>query len=126
MLHGILRSTVYVRVRKNRFDVRHVESGREATVTSETPFTTIRLLVGEFPVAESALPAAMKDVKYGVPHLVAPTVVMHPLEMIEGGLSAVEHRVLMEVAHGAGAKRVTVWVGPVLTDDEVREKARAA
>lgn len=126
MLHGILRSTLYVRVRPNRFDVRHLESGREATHISEKPFTTIRLLIGEFLVAESALRAAMKDVRYGVPYLAAPTVVMHPLAMTEGGLSPVEQRVLMEVAEGAGAKRAAVWVGRELNDAEAREKARAA
>ena len=126
MLHGIIRSTVYVRVNRDRFDVRHVESGRESTYHSDKPFTTLRLLIGEFLVAESALRTAMKQVRYGAPYFAAPTVIMHPLAMTEGGLSPIEHRVFMEVAHGAGAKRAIVWVGPELSDDQVREKARAA
>ena len=68
----------------------------------------------------------MSQVRYGNAFLAAPTIVIHPLAVTEGSLSPVEHRVLMEVADCAGAKRVTVWVGHELNDDEVREKARAA
>jgi hypothetical protein len=42
--------------------------------------------------------------------------------MAEGGLSEVEERVLKEVAIGAGASKVVVWVGRELSDGEVREK----
>jgi hypothetical protein len=51
---------------------------------------------------------------------------MHPLEMVEGGLSGVESRVFMEVADCAGANRIAVWVGHDLSDQEVLEKAGAA
>jgi hypothetical protein len=68
----------------------------------------------------------MTEVRYGNAFLAAPTIVIHPLVMTEGGLAPVEHRVLMEVADCAGAKRVTVWVGHELNDNEVLEKARAA
>jgi rod shape-determining protein MreB len=49
---------------------------------------------------------------------------MHPLEMTEGGLSEIEKRILNELAIGAGAMKVVVWVGPELSDTEVREKVR--
>jgi rod shape-determining protein MreB len=93
---------------------------------SQEPFTTRRLLIGEFLPAEATLREAMKQLRPGPAYLADPVVVIHPLVMTEGGLSAVENRVLMEVADGAGAKRVTVWTGHQLSDDEVRDKARAA
>ena len=53
---------------------------------------------------------------------VSPQVLIQPLEMLEGGLSEVEERVLKEIAIGAGASKVVVWVGRELSDAEVREK----
>jgi len=43
--------------------------------------------------------------------------------MIEGGLSQVEERVLRELAAGAGARKVFVWVGHELSDQEVIQRA---
>ena len=40
-------------------------------------------------------------------------------EKIEGGLTLVEQRALSELALGAGACKVFIWVGCELTDDEV-------
>ena len=68
----------------------------------------------------------MKDVKYGPAFFAAPRVLMHPLEMVDGGLSPVEERVLHELAAVAGGRKTTVWVGRSLTDQEVAEKVNAA
>ena len=125
-LRGILKATVYARIRPNQFLVRHVESGREVQARSGQPFSTQRLLVGEFVAAADCLSQAIKDLKVGVPYLSAPTVVMHPLEMTEGGLCAVERRVLLELAEGAGGKRGVIWEGRELVDNEILEKAYAA
>ena len=126
LLRGIFRSTVYVRVHPNRFVLRHVESGRTATIDAHDAFTTRRILVGEYGPAVDALRRGFKELNYGLRYLSDPVAVMHPLAMVEGGLSGVEYRILFEVAEGAGAKRATVWVGAELTDDQVRDKARAA
>ena len=125
-LRGILTSTVYVRIRKNEFQVRHIESGREVRTRSQVPFTTQRLLVGDFVAAVDCLRQSLRDVRYGPRFLAAPTVVMHPLEMNEGGLSAIERRALLELAEGAGGKIAMVWEGRELADSEVKEHARAA
>jgi hypothetical protein len=126
LLRGILRSTVYVRVQPNRFLLRHIESGRTATVDAQEPFTTRRLLVGEYGPAVDALTRGMKELNYGIHYFSDPFVVMHPTSMVEGGLSGVEYRILFEIADGAGAKKATVWVGAELSDDQVRDKARVA
>ena len=54
--------------------------------------------------------------------LTKPRVIIQPLELIEGGLSEIEERVLHELARGAGASKVIVWVGPELSDAEVKQK----
>lgn len=93
---------------------------------SQGLFTTERLLVGEFIEAENCLKKALRDLNYGNAYLSAPTAIIHPLEMIEGGLSAVENRILLELAYGAGCKKVIVWIGNELSDDEILEKVKSA
>lgn len=115
-------NTVYVRIRRNQFRVTHVESGADTTVVASTPFTTTRLLIGQFVAAEESLKVALKKIATGRLFAPSPGVVMHPLEMIEGGLSEIEERTFQEVAIGAGAGKAVVWVGRELSDSEVKEK----
>jgi len=126
VLRGIFKATLYVRVSRNTLDVRHIEGGRSVRLTSDTPFTTNRLLMGDFSAAESALRKAISEVQVGPKYLTGLRVLMHPLEMVEGGLSGVENRVFMEVADCAGAAHMAVWVGHDLSDHEVLEKLGAA
>ena len=49
-------------------------------------------------------------------------VLVHPTEMVENGLSQVEERILLELPYGAGAKKVAVYVGPLLDDAGVRQQ----
>lgn len=118
-------NTVYVKVSANRFSLRHVESKTEASVVADIPFTTKRLLIGQFQTAEKTLKPAIKKILKGGIFAVAPKILMHPLEMTEGGLSEVEERIFVELARGAGALKAVVWIGHVLTDDQVLEKLRA-
>ena len=121
---GLLSNTVYVRVRRNEFRVRNAESGAEKTLAAPVPFTTTRLLIGQFGAAEKALKAALKEILTGQLFAPSPNVVIHPLEMVEGGLSEIEDRALRELAIQAGASKVVVWVGHELSDSEVKEKLR--
>ena len=124
MLTSYLGSSAYVLVKRNEFHVRHLESGAEATIQATRPFTTTRLLIGDFTAAESLLRGALKQVSKAGFFSPSPAVVIQPLEMIDGGLSQVEERILLEVAIGAGAFRAVVWVGPHLSDAEVKAKLK--
>lgn len=121
-----LLNTVYVRVRKDQFHVRHLESGVEKVAIAPQAFTTTRCLIGQFGPAETLLKGTLKQLLKGGFLALAPRLVMHPVEMADGGLSEVEERVFREVALGAGASKVVVWTGPQLSDDEVRNKLRAS
>jgi len=124
MLTGLLANPIYVRIRKNQFRVRNLESAKEAIFDAQPSFTTARLLIGQFQAAENALKRAVKEMSKGGIFAVSPQVLIQPLEMLEGGLSEVEERALREVAIGAGASKVVVWVGHELSDAEVRDKLR--
>ena len=119
---GLLANPLYVRVKKNQFRIRNLNSATEATFDAQPPFTTTRLLIGQFLTAQNVLKRAVKETSKGGIFAVSPQVLIQPLEMIEGGLSEIEERVLKEVAIGAGASKVVVWVGHELTDAEAREK----
>jgi len=122
MLTGLLAKPLYVRVRKNQFRVRNLESTAETTFDAQPPFTTSRQLIGQFLVAENLLKRAVKEMSKGGIFAISPRVLIQPLEMVEGGLSEIEERVLKEVTMGAGASKVVVWVGRELSDAEAKEK----
>ena len=125
MATSFFDNTAYILVTRNQFRVRHIESNAEAVFEAQPAFTTSRLLIGQFMAAESLLKSALKQVTKSGFLSASPQVVIQPLEMLDGGLSEVEERVLREVAIGAGASKVVVWVGPQLTDAEVKAKVKA-
>ena len=85
------------------------------------PFTHPRSLLSDFAVAEQVLKRFLTKLFAGRLFVPSPVVVMHPKLSPEGGLTQVEIRVLRELAIGAGARRVIVWEGRDLRDEEVAE-----
>lgn len=85
------------------------ESG-SISVTPEKPFSTSRLLVGDFDVAEQCLNKAAD--KLGIMGLFKskPSVVVKPRELIDGGISPVEQRIFRELAFSINARQVEVVV----------------
>jgi actin-like ATPase involved in cell morphogenesis len=119
MLSRFLANTIYVQVRKNSFRLRHIEGKKEREISAQKPFTTTRLLVGQFQEAESLLRKSIQEISNGGLFQASPVIVIHPIEMVEGGLSEVEERALRELAMGSGARSVFVHIGAPLTDSEV-------
>jgi len=117
MFRKMFANTLYIQVRKNAFRVRHVEGRKERELAARHPFTTTRLLVGQFREAAALLGEGVGAM--GSRGLVRPVVVLHPMDMVEGGLSEVEERVLVELAKSIGARKVLLHLGPVLTDPQV-------
>ena len=88
------------------------------------PFDHPRLLVHDFTVAEKMCAFAFQEAANMSLLRPAPVVVMHPDFLLEGGLTIIEARVLREMAEGGGARKVFVYEGPLLTDDDVRRIIR--
>lgn len=122
MLSRFAANTIYVQVRRNSFRLRFVEAHKDRDVPASTPFTTTRLLVGEFKEAEALLRRAFYEEFSGKLFTPSPVVVIHPMEMVDGGLCEVEERLFRELAAGAGARKVFVHLGPALSDAEVLGK----
>lgn len=125
MLKDLFTSSVYVRVRRNHLRLRHVGKHREIELSAPDPFTTRRLLIGEFSRAERLLAEGLQRLHSGL-FSPSPMVVIHPLEMVEDGLSPVETQAFRELAAGAGARRVLVWTGHELSDAEVLARIKEA
>lgn len=82
------------------------------TVVSE-PFSHDRLLLSNFTLAEVLLQHIFNELlkrKIGI----APKVVIHPMEKIEGGLGQIEIRAFRDLAIGAGASDTKVYQGKEL------------
>jgi MreB/Mbl protein len=113
---------IYVKIYKNKMTVRHINSNKELTESTDIPFTSQRLLVGDFTVAEQFLKYLVKKVAPTGWFTPSPKILIQPLEMIEGGLSQVEERALLELATQVGGRKVLVYCGAILSDKLVTEK----
>jgi hypothetical protein len=127
MLRSLKPKPLYVRIHANRIVVRIADNtGQEISVAAAEPFSTSRLLVGQFTQAATTLQQALQQLFAGRWVGVAPAMVIQPMEQVDGGLSEVEERILRDLAAGAGARRVRLWLGAKLTDDDVCRLAEAA
>lgn len=117
--------TLYIKVYKDKFVIRDIESNSIFSVSAVKPFSSNRLLVGNFTNASNLLKNELKkNIKRGWLTL-SPRVLIHAIEMAEGGLAEVEERAIRELAAQAGARKVFVWVGHELNDTEVFEKLKS-
>jgi len=116
----LLKPTLYVRVYRNRMLIRELQAQREQDVHAS--FSTERLLVGQFNEARVALRQAIKLMLRGKWMSMAPTILVQPMEMTEGGLSQVEERIFHELGAGVGGRRVRVHIGDELNDEAVRRQ----
>ena len=110
----------------NRFKV--IAIGRNADLVSAKDDENIlvlngfrhpRTIIADFEAAEKTLQEFLKKVLSKNLFKRPPVVTIHPLEKLEGGLTQVESRALQELGHRAGFKRIQIWTGKELTNDEV-------
>jgi rod shape-determining protein MreB len=143
-----LTSIVYIKLRENLLTVKNVNSGEiyedEPAVAIDNDKKTIlavgkqahtfktknnvvivngfnhpRTIINDFLIAEKTLQYAVNQMCQNRFFRPSPITVIHPMEKIEGGLTLIERRALREMAAGAGAREVFIWVGRELTDDEI-------
>jgi rod shape-determining protein MreB len=143
------RPVIYVQISPDRLTVRNVKSGeaisevpeiaiaggsartvlavgaeaRSAAATQAAeivnPFRHPRSLVGDFSLGEQVLKAFIRRLQSRSFLSFPPLVVLHPLGSHDGGLTQVERSALREMAMGAGAAKVVLWVGEELADADV-------
>ncbi|OGB24097.1 MAG: hypothetical protein A3I66_11545 [Burkholderiales bacterium RIFCSPLOWO2_02_FULL_57_36] len=73
-------------------------------------------------VAEKLLKRLVKELVGNFWFAPAPCILVHAMEMTDGGLSQIEERTLLELGLGSGGRKVKVYVGPELSDQAVIDK----
>lgn len=98
-------------------NARAAQSSQSVKVVN--PFIHPRSLVSDFTVAEQLIKAFIKRLGNQSIFALAPEIVMHPQGKPSGGFTQIEIRAIYEMALGAGARKVKVWQGRALTDQEL-------
>lgn len=123
MLRKLFSEDLYIKIYKNQFEVKNISLQSDWEVFhAATAFSSIRLLVGNFTAAEQALSAAVKSAASATWLSKRPRIIMQPMELLEGGLSEVEERLLKELAYGVGAFKVMVHIGDELSNEQAVER----
>lgn len=99
---------VQLRIYNNSITV--VKGDEQTTVMASEPFSTDRLLVGNFDSAWKCVEQAAKELKIIGFLKRKSKVVVEPKELIEGGVSQVEARVFRELALALNPKNVEISV----------------
>ncbi len=122
MIRKLFTTDLYIKVSKNKLEAKNLsfDEGWQ-TVHATEPFTTERLLVGTFSAAEPLLTQLITNVTPRSFIRQSLRAVIQPMELIEGGLSEVEEKILKELALGAGAFKVVLHTGAELSDSEAKK-----
>lgn len=79
-----------------------------------------RSIISNFEIAEKTLQLFIEKVNAPKKKFFfVPTLIIHPLEKLEGGLTQVEVRAFEDMGYRAKANKVFVWYGRDLKDEEV-------
>lgn len=92
-------------------------------VRIENGFAHPRTLLADFAVAEHTLRYLIKQALPKRFFVAKPLVVLHPLAMLEGGLTQIEIRAFAELVSVAGASQAYVWQGPRLTTEQLGKRS---
>ncbi|MFI8480260.1 hypothetical protein ACIGCM_06795 [Pseudomonas sp. NPDC078700] len=116
-----MANTLYLQLMKNRMRLLHIESGKTIELAADSPISNNRLLVADFLATEALLKQAIAqlETKRWFQLQMPAQMVIQPLELIEGGLAPVEERILLELGHGSGARKVQIHVGEQLSPEAV-------
>ncbi|EHR70712.1 hypothetical protein BurJ1DRAFT_1877 [Burkholderiales bacterium JOSHI_001] len=113
--------SIYVQVYRDRIAVKNIATGESTEVMRDMTYASPRMLIADFTTAQHQIKEAIKTVKRG---LRAPEVLLHPMELIEGGITQVEYRVFVELGLGAGASKAAVYSGAPLPDESIKKAIR--
>jgi len=111
---------VYIQLHKDKITARTVQPVREISVSAVKPFSHKRSIIGDFNSAETLLKDILHRLFEGKWFAPSPLVIIHPMELIDGGLTQIEVRALMELGAGAGARKVYVYVGDKLSNRDLK------
>jgi len=114
--------TLYAQLRAGSLKITNIDSGK-AYETAAAALGHPRTLIADFQQFEEMLSAAVSKVTESGRFIrTAPRIVLHPLEVIEGGITPVEVRAMKEAAMNIRATEVLVWLGEELSASNFAER----
>ena len=120
IFNKLLFNLAYVQLYENKIVARDVDTGKEVSQISIDPFSHKRSILGNFAIAENLLTESLKQIYEGSWFSPSPIMIIHPMELIDDGLTQIEVRALAELGAGAGARKVFVYTGDELTNIELQ------
>lgn len=105
MLNIFRKAPVYVKIYHNKIEITNINTQQTIAKTSNINFSSNRLLVAEFNVAEMLIREILKELRLSGRTL---KVLIQQMKELEGGLSEVEKRVLRDLAEQAGGAIVYI------------------
>jgi len=98
-------------------EARSAVSKNNGSVTLHNGFDHPRSCINDFEIAAITLRVLINR-SVSKLMMILPTIILHPLDKVEGGLTQVEHKALLELGATVGRK-VYVWSGRVLECQEL-------
>ena len=119
MVAGLIKATVYVQIQKNQFDMKYIEEDKSTSLTAFPSFSTQRMLIGEYSVAEHLFKKGVKELigSVWIPPMFR--IIMQPMELTDGGLCQVEERILHQLASSMQPRTIKIHIGDLLGDEDV-------
>ena len=109
--------TAYVQVFKDRFRIYCDEN--QTLFMVDGNFSHPRMLLGNFELAKQTLRQQIKQ-QHIFSNIGSYRVIVHPKEMLDGGLSAIEQRAFKELFLSIGFRDAVIWQNQDLCDEELK------
>ncbi len=119
LLELFKHNRLYIKVSKNYVEIIDVDKNIRVSEKSEKPFSSERLLIAEFNIAENFMNDLILKLKAKSSINRYSSILFHPLDYTEGGIAEVENRIFLEIAERLKGKIVKVWEGKELTNSQV-------
>ncbi len=116
--------TLYIRVHKNRFFIRHIENGSEVSRTCANKFSTDDAIISDYQLAEQCLSESLEELLGSALRFLSMRAVIHQTDTTKNGLSFDDERMLEALALKVGIDYVVVWDGHPLSDDDVLRRVQ--
>lgn len=118
---------LYIRLKKNHLEIKHIKSGKIIEGTSEKPFSNERLLIADYLIAEEHAKQLIAELLNSKRKLLdrALTILLQPADESIADITPSEKRIYVDFASFIGAKYYyLVEHQRRLLDEEVREIAK--
>ena len=82
-----------MRIGVNRIQIKNIDNSKSMDLSAESSFSHLRMLIGNFPKAQALIKKAAASAKeLGL--LLSLRILVHPTELVTGGSTQIEERVL--------------------------------